>query len=133
MIYKLVLPINQSIELWPRLSGEHSTDNTRAFRSRIKEYKRTIIPTLKLLRVNKQINKAAAELFYGENEFRFTNIRGFIVLQCFFQTIGTANAARVRRVTVHAPFDGLYRDHDNVTLGTADNLPGFGLEHGRSP
>lgn len=100
----------------------------------MKEYKQSITPKLKLLRVSKLVNKDAASIFYGENEFRFTNTRGFIMLQCFLDTIGKANAARLRRITVHAPLHGEYRDVDGGPLSDLDNLPdsASNMDHLRS-
>lgn len=121
IVYELVLPVDQSIDLWPRLGAQSCQANVHAFRSNLKHYKRTITPTLKLLRVNKTINEEASSIFYGKNEFRFTNVRGFLVLQCFLDTIGLANASRLRHVAVHAPFYGHYLAR--TYFNDADNLP----------
>jgi hypothetical protein len=62
-------------------------------------------PALGLLRLNKQINAEAASVFYGHNEFRFTNPNGRDTLEAFCKTIGEANTRRLAKITHHVTFD----------------------------
>jgi len=62
-------------------------------------YKHTIVPRIRLLRVNKQINAEASPIFYGQNEFRFTNFYGFDTFTYFCRTIGRSNTALLRKIT----------------------------------
>lgn len=74
----------------------------------MRRYKREIVPKLKLLRANKQVNSEASAIFYGENEFRFTANYGFDILFFFCRTIGKANTARLQKITEHVPLEGSY-------------------------
>ncbi|KAK0278539.1 hypothetical protein LTR35_009278 [Friedmanniomyces endolithicus] len=62
-------------------------------------YKRTIVPRIRLLRANKQIHAEASPIFYGQNEFRFTNFYGFDTFTYFCRTIGRSNTALLRKIT----------------------------------
>lgn len=73
-----------------------------------------IRPALRLLRVNKQVNREASSSFYGQNEFRFTAICGHDILRAFCKTIGKANTLRLAKITEHAPIEGdfeEFKDH----------------------
>lgn len=61
---------------------------------------------LGILRLNKQINREAAPIFYGNNEFRFTCQRGWFVLDSWLRTIGSATQGLVRKLAVHVPWIG---------------------------
>lgn len=65
-----------------------------------------INPVLKMLRLSKAINSEASDVFYGENQFRFTGLFGWTWLCGFMLKIGEANAARLRIVTVHIHWSG---------------------------
>ncbi|TKA70711.1 hypothetical protein B0A55_07360 [Friedmanniomyces simplex] len=69
----------------------------------MKHYKYTIVPHLCLLRTNKQIHSEATPVFYGQNEFRFTNVSGFDTLAYFCRTIGRTNTAFLRKITECCP------------------------------
>lgn len=109
------LPNNETIELWPRSASPSDAQTVK--RQSADFYKRKISPRLKLLRVCKQLNAECAPLFYGRNEFRFTNLNAWIVLCAFMHTIGPANRAELRRLTVHIPFGGYCHE-----MGSTDKL-----------
>ncbi|KAL1644991.1 hypothetical protein SLS58_004062 [Diplodia intermedia] len=69
-------------------------------------------PALGVMRLNKQINREAAEVFYGENEFRFSAFNSFTPARAFLATIGTLNTRFLRKLTLFVPFlkRGCYRD-----------------------
>lgn len=56
-----------------------------------------------LLRVNKQLCSEATPVFYGENEFRFSNVTGWIALDFFLYKIGLDKSSMLRQVTVCYP------------------------------
>jgi hypothetical protein len=62
-----------------------------------------IRPFLGIMRASKIINEEAAAVFYGENEFRFTNSAGLMGLDVFLHNIGTRNSELVRRISVSYP------------------------------
>lgn len=57
----------------------------------------------KLLRTSKQVYREAKPVFYGENEWRFTNTSGWIGLDRFFFQIGIENCKLLRNITVCHP------------------------------
>jgi hypothetical protein len=94
-------------ELAPKRAG--SERNGMARYHQMRRYKRQIRPCLGFLRVNKQVNREASPIFYGENEFRFTSLWGHDVLFYFCRTIGKANTMRLRKITQHLPYPGDYQ------------------------
>lgn len=107
-----VLPGDETIDLWPK-SASYLDARTVKRRS-VDSYKQKISPRLKLLRVCKQLNAECAPLFYGRNGFRFTNLNAWIVLCAFMHTIGPANRAELRRLTVHVPFGGYCHETGSI-------------------
>ncbi|KAK5677102.1 hypothetical protein LTS10_010291 [Elasticomyces elasticus] len=92
----------RSIELAPlfiHTQANHKDNNGKARVLHMRKYKREIVPRLRLLRTNKQVHKEASSIFYGENEFRFTNRYGFDTLFFFTRTIGELNTSLLRKVT----------------------------------
>lgn len=83
------------------LAHLHATGNGngRLRMYHMKRYKKAIVPHLCFLRVNKQVNQEAGPIFYGQNEFRFSNVYGFDTLAYFLRTIGENNTALVRKIT----------------------------------
>ncbi|KAK5739153.1 hypothetical protein LTR17_005454 [Elasticomyces elasticus] len=91
-----------SIELAPlfiHTAANHKGNNGRARVLHMRKYKREIVPRLRLLRTNKQVHEEASSIFYGENEFRFTNRYGFDTFFFFTRTIGELNTSLLRKVT----------------------------------
>ncbi|KAK4891723.1 hypothetical protein LTR27_009731 [Elasticomyces elasticus] len=100
-ICREVLPFG-SIELAPlfiHTPANHKGNNGKARVLHMRKYKREIVPRLRLLRTNKQVHKEASSIFYGENEFRFTNRYGFDTFFFFTRTIGELNTSLLRKVT----------------------------------
>lgn len=96
--------------------------NRKATKHHSQRYARDISPRLRLLRVSKQVNREAAYVFYGGNEFRFSSMHGHDMLFAFCRTIGKRNTACLRKITEHAPWGGQYPEeahdrpaHTNVT------------------
>jgi hypothetical protein len=69
-----------------------------------------------LLRVCKRIHPEAAEVFYGENEFRFSGVNGWIVVNAFVATIGIRHARFVKVLTIGMPF---WAKNRGCTYGTS--------------
>jgi hypothetical protein len=104
-VYRYRLVQQSPIELWP-----HVIDNVR-WRSNIKRQKafrryESLYPALGLLRVSRLINEEASQVFYGENEFRFSGINGWMVFSAFLNTIGPSQYRFLTHVTIHVPFPG---------------------------
>lgn len=97
-IYKLALPTNVDIELWPdnymQLLGLPTRGN------KLYEYQNVITRQLKLLRVSKHINAETSSLFYKTNIFHFSGQGGWQVLAAFLLTIGSLNAGLLRTVCI---------------------------------
>ena len=72
--------------------------------------------TPKLLRVCNFVNEEASPIFYGQNEFRFTGLQGWIVLNSFLRTIGRTNRNMLRHLTVNAP--GLDEHYEGVNTAS---------------
>ncbi|EME45078.1 hypothetical protein DOTSEDRAFT_170248 [Dothistroma septosporum NZE10] len=105
-IYRLILvPAPGYIDYAPKttlfLAGNH-----RVRKQQLNEFKTNILPALHLLRLNKQIRAEAASIFYGENEFRFTNVKGWYVMDTWLRQIGPYNQSLVRKIAVHVPWRG---------------------------
>ncbi|KAL0261371.1 hypothetical protein SLS55_002801 [Diplodia seriata] len=75
-------------------------------------------PALGVLRLNKLINREAAEVFYGENEFRFSAFNSSIPAHAFMATIGTQNTRFLRKLTLFVPFlkRGCYQDPQGSSI-----------------
>ena len=102
-IYRYHLVLDQAIELAAKSTN---SSNLYAAGKHEKRYKREIVPRLRLLRTNRQVNAETASIFYGDNEFRFSNVEGWYVLSAFLKTIGPHNKARLRSIAVHTPWFG---------------------------
>lgn len=98
-----------AIDLVPKSSEDDRRTPKYASKSATQRYYK-LKPILRLLRLNKDINAEASDIFYGENEFRFTNGEGWFFLRAFLETIGKANTARLRHIAVHTPWEGVSTD-----------------------
>ncbi|KAK4502305.1 hypothetical protein PRZ48_005730 [Zasmidium cellare] len=103
-IYRLALVFDEPFELVPKAGGSKRAPG-RALVACKKQFAKSLGPR-KVLRVNKQVNKEASDIFYGENRFCFTAVVGWQVLRGFMATIGKDNAARLRKITVHIHWPG---------------------------
>ena len=72
-------------------------------------YNEEIRPSLRLLRVSRQINIEASAFYYGQ-EFRFTNEIGWHILHEWLKTIGPSNRQFVRHLTVVHPAISEFHD-----------------------
>ncbi|KAJ4299921.1 hypothetical protein N0V90_005168 [Kalmusia sp. IMI 367209] len=77
-----------------------------------------IRPLLGLLRVNSIIHKEASQVFYGENQFRFSGINGWIVLSAWLNTITPRHYQFLQHLTVHVPFEGI----DHLSFPTREKI-----------
>ena len=88
-------------------------------------YDVAIRPSLKLLRVNKQINEEAAPVYYGQ-PFRFTNQIGEVVLYNWLQRVGKRNRSLIKDVSYcHPTFRRRYCLHstlESINLRTVEPL-----------
>ncbi|KAK5113300.1 hypothetical protein LTR85_010917 [Meristemomyces frigidus] len=101
-IYRLALIADPAyIDLCPKSNQEVGNGAARYHHTR--RFGKEIEPSLHLLRTCKQINAEAAPIFYGEQEWRFTSIKGWYVLDSFLRQIGPVNQALLRKIAVHVP------------------------------
>ncbi|KAF2724769.1 hypothetical protein K431DRAFT_343688 [Polychaeton citri CBS 116435] len=103
------------IELSPKTNRVYVA-NTKSRYHHMKRLKRDIGPALRLMRVNKKIGGEAASVYYGSNEFRFTSVKGWYVLDTFLREIGPGNVARLRHIAAHVPWQGEVNDCPKDTL-----------------
>lgn len=107
-VYTHVLVQDSPIELWPH-ARSNTTYNSSYYRKCAFEYYRRITASLYLLRVSKLVNEEASEIFYGHNQFRFSGVNAWMVLDAFMHTIGPRHCDLIRHLIVHVPFPG--EDH----------------------
>ncbi|KAF2167971.1 hypothetical protein M409DRAFT_53909 [Zasmidium cellare ATCC 36951] len=78
-----------------------------------------------LLRVNKQLCSEATPVFYGENEFRFSNVTGWIGLDLFLYKIGLENHPQCLRVPTSLKQGRDFDDGSPFHRLPDANRPGF--------
>ncbi|KAI9688378.1 MAG: hypothetical protein M1822_001327 [Bathelium mastoideum] len=108
IIYRHLLLSPQPIDLWPKLpdkskSRRYHTQSYRASAARAAS-RHLHVP---LLRVCRSIHTHASPVLYSENEFRFTDLDGWIPLSGFLLAIQLHNWRLLRHVTVHVPLPGV--------------------------
>lgn len=97
-IYELAVPMNQAIKLWP---DDYAWIHRLPQREdKLGSYRHIILKQLKLLRLSKQINKEITEMFYRDNEFRFSGKDGWQVLAAFLLAIGPTNARYLTKASL---------------------------------
>ena len=99
-IYRLFLIMDPPIEFCPRSNGATRNAMSRACKYADERHKK-LSPILRLLRLNREINAEASDIYYGENEFRFSYEESWAHIWAFLNTIGNANVARLRRINVN--------------------------------
>ncbi|KAF2233956.1 hypothetical protein EV356DRAFT_183831 [Viridothelium virens] len=109
MIYRHLLLSPHSIELWPKLPNLAPTNqryHAQPSRARAAlRSTRSLHPSL--LRVSRTIHRPAASVLYSENEFRFSDLDGWLALSSFLLGIGPGNWRLLRQVAVHVPLPGV--------------------------
>lgn len=110
---RLWFVFDHPFELLPRSDGVSRKSRIRVYCKAKDKFIHQTAPGRKLLRLNKQFNKEGSEIFYGDNEFRFTAILGWVWLRGFMKMIGSANSGRLRKVTVHVHWIGGSFDASN--------------------
>ena len=115
-IYEFALVQDIPIECAPLIPGRcrdeefwENTDETGEAWHGIR-YKLQIVPSLYLLRANKQICEEATPIFWSQR-FRFTNEAGWIALEDFLGRIGPAKSALLKDITICHPAFSTWPDH----------------------
>ncbi|KAF2469149.1 uncharacterized protein BDR25DRAFT_356932 [Lindgomyces ingoldianus] len=142
-VYRHHLLSSSPIELWPHVKNNtmYSANWRRA--NSLHAYM-WLNHKLGLLRVSSIIHLEASQVFYGENEFRFTGINGWMVCSLYLNTIGPQHFRFLRHITLHVPFPGtdylamptfanhtlaekicLLRPHQHVNFGERMRKYGF--------
>ena len=129
-IYRYILVLQEPIELAP-LAWSRPLKQ-RLLNLLLTRYREDIIPRLSLLRTSSQLHGEGSSIFYGENQFRFSNAKGWYVLSSFLHTIGPRNQALVKTIAVHTPWCGLNVDvlrHMQVPCFPGSELQELGLTY----
>jgi hypothetical protein len=123
-ILRYVLVSPDPIELWPETGLRYNEimarkRNHRKWRAAISGPKRKF--QVQLLRCCKQLNEEGAEIFYGENHFRFSGSNGWVVAAGWFHKIGLRHTKWLTRLTLPVPFlhgvSGQYVSWNNAQVG----------------
>lgn len=94
------------IELWPETgSFEHNAKIRKNFHRNFARRTKWALQdnrglVVQLLRVSRAIHELGVKIFYGENEFRFSAVNGWIVANCFLYTIGPRHFQHLRVITL---------------------------------
>jgi hypothetical protein len=119
MIYQYHFVFDEPIEMWAETGHVYADQKVR--RQTKGALKRTFwhrrAVNLGLLRTCKQINTEAAEVFYGDNEFRFSGTNGHMVAYAYLKKIGPRNLDFFRSITIAVPVPsnnrGMYGENWN--------------------
>lgn len=119
IVYRELLVLEHPIELWAETgialkSQRHSRVNGAILR---RAFKPGGDSNLGFLRLNKLINFEAAEIFYGENKFRFPGTNGHMVAFAFVTKISKHSLDLIKNISIAAPFPnsnrGMYGENWN--------------------
>ena len=127
VVYRHVLVLEDAIELAP-LHWNRPQKHRLVMRA-IKRYRLDIIPRLGLLRTCKKVYDEASSIFYGGNEFRFSNSQGWFVLSAFLQTIGERSQRLLRLLTVHPLWHSQRANATENKRFPASQLQDMGLKY----
>lgn len=92
------------MELWAETGDFNEDYNTRNRTGYA--YKRMIKPrnlSLGLVGLHKQYGSEAAQVFYGQNEFRFSGVNGVMIACDFIHKIGIRNWNWAQHLTIGMP------------------------------
>ncbi|KAJ4364122.1 hypothetical protein N0V83_009577 [Neocucurbitaria cava] len=76
---------------------------------------------LSFLRTCRAVQSEGSEVFYGENEFRFSNVNGHMVANLFIHKIYKQHFMFITQLTIPMPFPTRNREHPN-SIRTRDNF-----------
>lgn len=127
-IYETALVYNEAIEFCPE-PFEYDRTTYDTYKMTVFQHEDwadvNLIPFVRLMRANKKVHEEASSIFYGQNEFRFTNVTGWNTLDRFFYQIGLEKCRMIRNLTVcHPVMQILPKTHgaaDKFKLGTRAN------------
>lgn len=111
-IHGLVLTFRDAIEFCPepftfsgqgQLKGDFLVNYKQSAKYHHQSTKHKLNTAAALMRTDRQNSKETTSIFYGTNEFRFSNTTGWISLDFFLNKIGLEKAAMLRMVTVCHP------------------------------
>ena len=114
-IYEYALVSRRAIDLWPLneywlqsvkfgrdyIDVNYMRDSDQVYQLHHARLRREIAPNL--MRVSKLVHQETSAIFYGKNQFRFTQCNGWFILTRFLMTIGVSNRNNVRHLTVDLP------------------------------
>ncbi|KAK4495772.1 hypothetical protein PRZ48_013040 [Zasmidium cellare] len=113
-VYEFAVTADEAIEFCPepyfytglgtkhRREGDWHDDFDRA-KAHHKQAMKQAARSAALIRVNKQLRSEVTPIFYGENEFRFSNITGWIGLDFFLYKLGLNKCKMLRKISVCHP------------------------------
>ncbi|ORX97813.1 hypothetical protein BCR34DRAFT_160345 [Clohesyomyces aquaticus] len=116
-VYRMHLLSSDTIELWPHVRHNVMWSANSRRKASIFEHAK-FQDKLKLLRVSRTVHREASAIFYGETEFRFSGINGWMICSTWLNTIGPQHFQCLKRLTIHVPFPGI----DHLTHPTQTNV-----------
>jgi len=106
-VLRCVLRSEKDFEFWTEKKGEAYDTVVQRRRDATQYVRLTTGPRaefpLQLLRVCKQLNEEAAEIFYGENIFRFIGRGGWVVALAFMNKIGRQHWRFLKHLVLPVP------------------------------
>ncbi|KAH7066285.1 hypothetical protein BKA63DRAFT_496133 [Paraphoma chrysanthemicola] len=112
-IYRGALKLDSPLEFWPNLISIIKRSGRREL-------------NLSLLRTCRKVHTEAAEVFYGENEFRFTGLAGHIVVNLFVRKIYKQHFQFIKHLTMSIPSN--YDEYSDPTP-----VPGVAIRSSSRP
>lgn len=116
-VYRELLVLDKAVENAPKSTGRN---NSRAHDIHLRRYMYDIQPRLRFVRTCKLVHQEATSVFYGENEFRFTNANGWYVLSSILLTIGPRHSKLIRSIAIHVGWNGKALDNRHVGLSESN-------------
>jgi hypothetical protein len=104
-IYRYAFQLGQPLELWAESDTANHTYWLRVQNKKNLLYqirKRQL--NLSFLRTCRMVHIEGSELFYGENEFRFTSVNGHMVANLFVRKIYKQHFQWIKELTMAMPF-----------------------------
>ncbi|KAH7092525.1 hypothetical protein FB567DRAFT_588799 [Paraphoma chrysanthemicola] len=121
-IYRLALKLDSPLEFWAESDTYVHTFRLGAGdKTRLLDLIGRRELNLSLLRTCRQVQTEAAEVFYGENEFRFTGLNGHMVANLFVRKIHKHHFQFIKHLTMSIPLN--YDEYtDPTSVGKRDEF-----------
>ncbi|KAF2014008.1 hypothetical protein BU24DRAFT_250716 [Aaosphaeria arxii CBS 175.79] len=129
-IYRYHFRFSDPIEFWPETGvcdGDHRFDRYREAKLTREKFSKLTSSgdlNLKFLRVNRLINAEASQVFFGENEFRFSAINGQMAANIWMRRIYQRHYRWLKSITIAVPFysDSFRSPYNATSIRTRDDM-----------